>query len=96
MRDPLLDRPVVLGARRAGSDLRPSGRPREFGTAVEHAVLGPDRGGVIAGAGIRAGRMAGDQVVDLETVLDHTNPLFEGLDVPGLCHVALPPTLRMP
>src|SRR5437868_1127342 len=34
--------------------------------------------------------------VDLETVLDHTNPLFEGLDVPGLCHVALPQRCECP
>jgi hypothetical protein len=91
MRDPLLDRPVVLGVRRPASDRRPPGGPGEFGTAVEHAVLGPHRGGVISSTGIGARRVAGDQVVDFEAVLDQAKPLFERRAVVSVnCHL-LPP-----
>src|SRR5437868_11990881 len=47
MRDPLLDRAVVLGVRGPAGDRRPSGRPGEFGATVEHAVLGLHRSRVI-------------------------------------------------
>lgn len=48
----------------------------EFGATVEHAILGPHRSDVISSTGIRAGRMAGDEVVDLEAVLDQAKPLL--------------------
>src|SRR5262249_22165133 len=76
MRDPLLDRPVVLGVRGPAGDRSPSGRPGEFGATVEHAVLSPHRSRVISSTGIRAGRMAGDEAVDLVAVLDQAKPLF--------------------
>ena len=78
MRDALLiarwcsgfDEPPATAAR---------GRPWKFGAAVKDAVLGPHRRGVIARAGIRARRMAGDQIVDFEAILDQADPLVESL-----------------
>ncbi|HKM68625.1 MAG TPA: hypothetical protein VJX94_00830 [Stellaceae bacterium] len=92
MGDPLFDRAVVLGVRRPAGDRRPPGRPGELVAAVERAVLGPHRGGVTPGTGIRAGRMAGDKVVDLEAVLDQAKPLFERPVVLGVdCGHSLSP-----
>ena len=52
--------------------------PERSGAAVEHAVLGIDRFGIGGGAGIGARRVAGDQVVDFEPVLDGADAPFEG------------------
>ena len=79
MRDALFDRPVMLRVRRAAGDRRPPGRPGKLGAAVEHAVLGPHRGGILARAGIGARRVARDQIVDVEPVLDQAEPLVERL-----------------
>ena len=72
----------------AGSDRRPSGRPREFGTAVKYAVLGPDRGGVTQGiahfAGLPYVKITGDTAFAITylqiLVPDRVGPLF---DVPN-------------
>src|SRR6516165_8301897 len=49
----------------------------QIGAAIEHAVVGIDRFGVIIGAGIGARRVSGDQIVDLQPVLDGPDALFE-------------------
>jgi hypothetical protein len=79
MRDALFDRAVVLRVRRTAGDRRPPARPGKFGAAFEDAVLGPHRRGVVARAGIRARRVARDQIVDFEAVLDQADPLVERL-----------------
>ena len=51
--------------------------PRTGPAAVEHAVLGIDRLGIVVGAGIGARRVAGDQIVDFQPVLDGADAVFE-------------------
>src|SRR5579883_190832 len=44
---------------------------------VEHAIIRIDGARVVVGAGVGAGRMAGDQVVDFKPVLDRANAVLE-------------------
>src|ERR1700733_8509282 len=96
MRDALFERPMVLGVRRPAGNRRPPGRPRKLRAAVEDAVLGPYRGSVFARASIRARRMAGDQIVDFEAVLDPTKALLERLVAAGFGRHLEPPLLGVP
>src|SRR5437764_4039749 len=54
--------------------------------AVEDAVVGPARGDMVAAAGIGAGRMAGNDIVDFEPVLDRAETLFNAA---AACHLLL-------
>ena len=47
-----------------------AGGAGQMGAAIEHAVFGIDRLGIIVGAGIGARRVAGNQIVDFQPVLD--------------------------
>jgi hypothetical protein len=51
-------------------------RPRELVAAVEDHVLGVNRFDDRSIAGVRAQRMRGQQVVDLEAVLDDAYPIL--------------------
>ena len=44
---------------------------------IEHAVVGEDRADVGLRAGIGARRMAGDEVVDREPILDRSDPILD-------------------
>src|SRR5262245_20242704 len=64
---------------------------------VEHAVLGENRADVALCPGIRARRMAGDQIIDREPILDGADALLECAvlcAVVGVCH-AVPPALAL-
>ena len=45
--------------------------------AVEHAIFGIDGLGIGRGAGIGARRVAGDQIIDFQPILDGAHALFE-------------------
>src|SRR5262249_4593008 len=78
MREPAGDRRLVLGTLHLfGEGVAPA-RARERLAAVEHAILDPAGGDVLAAAGIGAGRMAGDQIVDFEPIFDGADAVFEG------------------
>src|ERR1700726_3133063 len=64
----------ALEARR---DRLVAGRPREVGTAIEHAILGINGFRIVVGAGIGGRRMTGNEIVDFQPVLDGPNALFE-------------------
>ena len=51
--------------------------PDRSGAAIEHAILGINGFGIVIGAGIGARRMAGDQIIDFQPVLDGPDALFE-------------------
>ena len=87
MRDAFLDRAVMLRVRRTRRDRRASARPRKLGAAIEHAVLGPDARDELARAGIGARRVARDQIVDGEPVLNEPHALLERLAAYAIgCH----------
>jgi hypothetical protein len=77
MREPARDRGLVRRALHLGGEGFAPARAREVFAAVEHAVLHPAGGDVLAAAGVGAGRVAGDQVVDFEPVLDGADAVFE-------------------
>src|SRR5262249_13188796 len=62
-------------------------RAGEILAAVEHAVFHPTRRDMVLAGGVGAGRVAGDQVVDLEPVFDGADSVFEA---PMDAHVSLP------
>jgi hypothetical protein len=68
---------LVALALEAGGDRRIARPAREPGAAVEDTVFGIDRLGIGLGAGVGARRMAGDEIVDLEPVLDGAQAVFE-------------------
>src|SRR5215813_12736814 len=87
MRKPTLDRRLVVGAEHlVGNAIAPA-RAGEILAAVEHSVFHPTRRNMVLARGIGTGRVAGDQVVDLEPVFDCADSVFEAaIDA----HVPLP------
>ena len=77
MGEPAGDGGLVAGAFQARRDRLVAGRPRQVGTAIEHAILGINGFGIVVGAGIGARRMAGDEIIDFQPVLDGPDALFE-------------------
>src|SRR5580700_3553923 len=67
----------MAGALEARRDGLVAARPRQVGTAIEHAVLGINGFGIVVGAGIGRRRMAGDKIIDFQPVLDSPDALFE-------------------
>jgi hypothetical protein len=90
MRETAADRDMVLGAAHHRGDrfIAVSARMR---VAVEHAVVGIDGAGVVVGGRIGARRMARDQIVDFEPVLDGANSI---LGRGFLAHDEIPPIGR--
>src|SRR5262249_37179868 len=89
MRKPAGDGRLGLGTLHLfGEGVAPA-RARERLAAVEHAVLDPAGGDVLTAAGIGAGRMAGDQVVDFEPVFDGADAVFERAG-----HMSLPVSIH--
>ena len=87
MRKPALDRRLVVGAEHLIGDAVAPVRAGEILAAVEHAVFHPTRRDMVLAGGVGAGRVAGDQVVDLEPVFDGADSVFEAaIDA----HVSLP------
>src|SRR5262245_24375982 len=87
MRQPALDRRLVVGAEHLIGDAVAPARAGEILAAVEHAVFHPTRRDMVLASGVGAGRVAGDQVVDLEPVFDGADLVFEAsIDA----HVSLP------
>ncbi len=79
MRKPALDRRLVVGAEHLIGDAVAPARAGEILAAVEHAVFHPTRRDMVLAGGVGAGRVAGDQVVDLEPVFDGADSVFEAL-----------------
>ena len=77
MRDPAGDGRLVAGALQDRRDRLVAGRAGEIGAAIEHAVFGINRLGIIVGAGIGARRVAGDKIIDFQPILDGADALFE-------------------
>src|SRR5215472_1215709 len=77
MREPPADRAHVLGDVDAAGAAALRLRPAELGATVEGAVLDPCVGDVGARTGIGARRMAGDQIVDFETIFDLADTFFQ-------------------
>src|SRR5215831_5961277 len=77
MRQPALDRRLVVGAEHLIGDAVAPARAGEILAAVEHAVFHPTRCDMVLASGVGAGRVAGDQVVDLESVFDGADSVFE-------------------
>src|SRR5262245_46814920 len=90
MRKPALDRRLVVGAEHLIGDAVAPARAGEILVAVEHAVFHPTRCDMVLASGVGAGRVAGDQVVDLEPVFDGADSVFAA---PIDAHV-IPPTER--
>jgi hypothetical protein len=87
MRKPTLDRRLVVEAEHLiGNALAPA-RAGEVLAPVEHSLFHPTRCDMVLARGIGAGRVASDQVVDLEPVFDGADSVFEAaIDA----HVSLP------
>jgi hypothetical protein len=77
MREPALDRGLMIGAEHLIGDVLASARAREILAAIENTVFHPARRDMIAARRVGAGRMAGDEVVDFKPVLDRTDAVFE-------------------
>jgi hypothetical protein len=77
MREPALDRRLVIGTEHLIGDVLAPARAREVLAAVKNAVFHPARRDMIAAGGVGAGRMTGDEIVDLEPVLDRADAVFE-------------------
>jgi len=89
MRKPTLDRRLVVGAEHLIGDAVAPARAGEILAAVEHPVFHPTRRDMVVARCVGAGRVAGDQVVDLEPVFDGADSLFKAaIDA----HVLLPHT----
>src|SRR5215471_12797080 len=87
MRKPALDRRLVVGAEHLIGDAVAPARAGEILATVEHSVFHPTRCDMVLASGVGAGRVAGDQVVDLEPVFDGADSVFEAaIHV----HVSLP------
>src|SRR6516164_8814841 len=87
MRKPTRDRRLVVGAEHLIGNAVAAARAGEILAAVEHPVFHPTRCDMVVARGVGAGRVAGDQVVDLEPVFDGADSLFEAaIDA----HVSLP------
>src|SRR5215216_4443317 len=83
MREAAADGRLMSGAREDRGDLTVTFGAGQVGAAVEHPVLGIDLHRVVVGAGIGAGRMAGNKIEDLQPVLHRTQALLEGAAVTG-------------
>jgi hypothetical protein len=70
MRQSARDRSLVFGREHVIGDGIPPTRARKIFATVEDAVLHPARGDMLIAAGVGAGGMTGDDVVDLKPILD--------------------------
>ena len=77
MGEAAVDGRLVGGAPQPGRDRLVANPAGQTGAAIELAVFGIDRLGVIVGAGVGAWRMPGDQVVDFQPILDGADAAFE-------------------
>src|SRR5262249_34152230 len=82
-RTPTRDPRLVAGAEPLFGNAVAAARAGEILAAVEHPIFPPTRRDMIVARGIGAGRVAGDEVVDLEPVFDGADSLFDA-------HVSLP------
>ena len=77
MRQPSGNGGLMVGALQIGADRFVADRAREIGAAVKYRIRGKNRLGIGRVAGIGAGRVAGDQIVDFEPILDGAETPFE-------------------
>src|SRR5215813_843227 len=87
MRKSAADRRLVRRALRQFRDSVIAGRALAA-TEIEHGIVGEDRADVALCPGIGARWMAGDQVVDLEPILDGADTLLDRA-ITGLHHAFL-------
>src|SRR5262249_28781897 len=77
MRQPAGNGCLMLGALQLRGHRLVADRACETRTAVEDSIWGKDRLGIVSRAGICAGWMAGDEIVDFKPVFDGANALFQ-------------------
>ncbi len=77
VREPAGNRRLMAVALQQGAERLIAGGAGQAGAAVEHAIFGINGFGVGGAAGIGAGRMAGDEIVDFKPILDGAQALFE-------------------
>jgi len=76
MRQSCGNRGLMAGALQIGADRSVAHGAGEIGAAVKHRIRGKDRLGIGRIAGIGARRVAGDQIVDFEPVLNGSDAPF--------------------
>src|SRR5262249_14096133 len=87
MREPAINRGLVIGAKHLIGDILSPARAGEILAAIEKPVFHPACRDMILACGVGAGRMAGDEVIDFESVFDGANAVFEAFVV---AHGSLP------
>ena len=90
MGEPAGDRCLMTFAFEACRNRLVAGRAGQAGTAIEYPVLGINGFGIGGSAGVGAGRVAGDEIIDGEPILDGAEALLKARRICSLGHEPIP------